>query len=204
MRTLWAAIAAALLLCTPAKSEPSAWHDGAYAGITIGYGAGAFEAEGINLGADGVLAGGYVGYGKIVMPGGVYLGIEADAMLKDLSGSSDVLGINVKGSGDYLASIRGRVGYAVGPALLYATAGPALTTMRLSATDGIDSVADSKRVFGVVGGLGIDAQITPTMTLRLEGLHYWFPDRTLNLDGADVKTGQQETVVRAGISFKLF
>lgn len=204
MRALLAAIGAALLLsCSPLKAdEPSAWHDGAYAGLTAGYSAATLKAADLDLGASGLFAGGFVGYGKIVQ--GVYLGIEADAMLKDLSGSSDVAGITVKGSGEYLASIRGRIGLPIGPALLYATAGPAMTTLKLSATDGLDSVKGSERVFGVVGGAGISAQITPAVIIRLEGLHYWFPDKNLSLDGLDVKTRQEETVIRAGIAFKIW
>jgi len=206
MRTLVAAIAAVCLslgACQSVKAdEPSAWHDGAYVGITAGYSAATFKAETLDLAANGLFGGGYAGYGKIVQ--GIYLGIEVDAMLKQLSGSSDIMGITVKSSGDYLASIRGRVGLPVGPALLYATAGPAMTTMKLSASDGVDTISGSERVFGVVGGVGIDAQITPSLVLRLEGLHYWFPDTKLNMDGTGIATRQEETVIRAGLAFKLW
>jgi outer membrane immunogenic protein len=121
---------------------------GAYFGINAGYitatkdtanTAGVFRTrDGTQVGTyastghlprDGFTGGGQVGYNYQFTPGsGFVVGVEADAAYTDLrrtsSFNSSVLGVNsYRQSGDYLGTVRGRVGYAVDRTLFYGTGG---------------------------------------------------------------------------------
>jgi outer membrane immunogenic protein len=121
---------------------------GAYFGINAGYitstkdvanTAGAIRTStGIPLGnystsvplqRDGFTGGGQVGYNHQFTPGsGFVVGVEADAAYTDLRGrnsyKSNLAGTNsFRQSGDYLGTVRGRVGYAFDRTLVYATGG---------------------------------------------------------------------------------
>jgi len=98
---------------------PSIWH-GLYAGVHVGFGDG-----------DGVLGGGQVGYNW--QSGRVVYGIEADfaasSIEEGVSGCiSSSMGSRIcahaSASLDWLATVRGRIGYLIDPRILaYATAG---------------------------------------------------------------------------------
>jgi outer membrane immunogenic protein len=121
---------------------------GAYFGLNAGYitstkdeanTAGVFRgADGSPIGSytstvtlprDGFTGGGQLGYNYQLTPGsGFVVGVEADAAYTDLRRnygfSSTILGVNTyRQSGDYLGTVRGRVGYAVDRTLFYATGG---------------------------------------------------------------------------------
>jgi outer membrane immunogenic protein len=78
---------------------------------------------------DGFTGGGQVGYNYQFTPGsGFVVGVEADAAYTDLHGrnsfKSNLAGTNsFRQSGDYLGTVRGRVGYAFDRTLVYATGG---------------------------------------------------------------------------------
>lgn len=85
--------------------------------------------------------------------GGWVLGIEGD--------------VNFANEIDYLATIRGRLGYAMGPTLIYATGGVAF----IGADDAFE---DSDSETGWVAGVGIEHKIKPNLSIGLEGLYYDF------------------------------
>lgn len=217
MRSIAFAAAVSLLALTACKGQATAeplghianppgaqnWsHAGPYAGITVGYSSQVFEAATLDLGSHGAFAGGYLGFGGIV--NGMYLGIEGDATLRDVKGKMADSAFSVTASNNYLASIRARAGLPVGHTLLYITGGPAWTDTKLKATDGFVTAEERQSMLGLAAGAGIEAYITPTMHIRLEGLHYVFPDKKLDFSSSDaVKLGQQETVIRVGLGFKL-
>jgi outer membrane immunogenic protein len=133
---------------------PAVWQ-GLYGGLHIGSSSGEDE--------DGVVAGAQVGYNWQWSPSILY-GVEADISLAD-------------GDVDWLASIRGRVGYLIEPRLLaYVTAGLGF------ANDQHGTESD------FVVGLGVEGRITTNTSVRLEYLNY---------NDLDI------SVVRAGINIKL-
>lgn len=67
---------------------------------------------------------------------------------------------------DYLASVRGRLGYALGNTLLYGTGGVAFV--------GLDNGFDDET--GWVAGGGIETKVRPNLSLGLEALYYDFDD----------------------------
>jgi outer membrane immunogenic protein len=80
----------------------------------------------------------------------------------------------------WLASARGRVGYAWGPSLLYVTGGAAWTDVKYTGSTtavaalGIFPASFSTTFSGPVVGGGYEWMMTPNWTLRAEFLHYWF------------------------------
>jgi outer membrane immunogenic protein len=99
----------------------------------------------------------------------VVFGVEADVSFAD----------NI----DYLASLRGRLGYASGNFLIYATAGVALAQFADDSVNfsignksfALDSGSDDAEVGFVVGG-GVEYKVRPNWSIGLEGLYYIFDD----------------------------
>jgi len=102
------------------------------------------------------------------------LGIEGDVNFVDAD--------NV----DYLSSIRGRIGYAAGPTLFYATGGVAF----ISLDDGFDS----ETFTGYTIGGGIEHKLRENVSIGLEALYYNFEDDS-DVDGLDA------TTVRARLTY---
>jgi len=84
---------------------------------------------------------------------------------------------DVQTSIDWLASIRGRLGVAFDPVLIYATGGVAWphANATFTSSDGGKTAAPLRftSAGGVVGG-GVEWKFNPNLSLRLEGLHYIF------------------------------
>ena len=149
---------------SPNYDMPPIW-GGLYGGVNVGHA----DADGDK----GVVGGVQLGYNwranKIVY------GIEGDI---SASGEHSI---------DWLASVRGRLGYLIQPRLLlYGTAGVGLveSSGRGSGTDG-----------AFVWGLGVEGKINPTMSARLEYLSY----------NTDSTQAHADTigVIRAGLNIKL-
>jgi opacity protein-like surface antigen len=124
----------------------------------------------------GGLVGATLGYNW--QQGMMVFGLEGDYSWADISGSSPVCGPNTAtphpcGTGlDALGTLRGRVGYAMGPSgsvLPYITGGLAIGDIR-----GWDSLVSSEgsgfRV-GWTAGVGVEAKIAPQWTVKAEYLH---------------------------------
>jgi outer membrane immunogenic protein len=197
-RMLALAMAAAGLAATPAVADnrgggphyygqpyPLSWH-GSYAGVHLGFGDG-----------DGVVGGGQVGYNW--QSGRFVYGIEGDfsfsSMEEEASGCIPGAGCVFAGASlDWLATVRGRVGYLIDPRILaYATAGFGIAAW--SAEAGITGPAfeDTRIRFDgtetdFVFGLGVEGKINEAMTARLEFLGF----SDFDID-----------IVRVGLNFKL-
>jgi len=100
---------------------------------------------------------------------------------------NDHLVLGVEGDVDfaddinYLATLRGRIGYAAGPTLFYATGGVAFF-------DADDINGDSVGLTGYVVGGGIEHKLRENVSLGLESLYYNFEDDSEASDNADFYT----------------
>jgi outer membrane immunogenic protein len=184
---------------------------GLYAGVLGGYSAAdlglSAEGEGVSL-ADSALSLGVVVGFQVRLDQHTIVGLEADGLFMDVSGSlsgetPEGVSVTVRSSNKYLASVRGRVGLPIGPALLYGTGGVAFTDAKASATEGDLVIRDHHFSTGWVAGGGLELGVTNTVGVRLEGLHYWFPDQKLTLDSQPIGKEDQFTTVRAALVFKL-
>jgi outer membrane immunogenic protein len=176
---------------------------GAYVGVTGGYSAAVFEAEEIDFGGQDPFVGVYTGYTFATRNGGGQLGwmfgIEGDYLLTSIETAQQEGGFSLKADSDYLASIRARAGVTWGPVALYTTGGVAFMEQTVT----INGAKDSKDLVGFAGGLGAEAEITRTLTIRLEALHYRFDAEDFNVGGDTIEASTDQTIVRAGLGFKL-
>jgi outer membrane immunogenic protein len=152
---------------TPADYMPAITWAGFYVGAHVGAAFNNddsfFSYEGFRYDASNDdttwLAGVQVGY-NWQRPDGLVLGVEGDVSFAD----------NV----DYLATIRGRIGYAVGQTLVYATGGAAFVGLSDNHhfEDLSFKVDDSDT--GWVAGLGFEYKLRQNVSIGLEGLYYNF------------------------------
>jgi outer membrane immunogenic protein len=129
--------------------------------------------------------------------GGLLLGIEGDIAFAD----------NI----DYLASVRGRAGWATPNWLFYGTAGVAFIDTNtnfavVSADDGPFGFKVGNTDTGFVGGGGIEYRVGPSLSLGVEGLYYNFGSDTHNfVTGADepfaLKDDLDFAVVRGRLTY---
>ena len=121
-----------------------------------------------NNDTSGVFGGGQIGYAYQL--GNIVIGPEADIGGMDLNASTGEAGgvgaVSAIRSGFYF-DITGRLGYALGPALVYIKGGYAYYGGSLSVNDGVGSASHSD-LGGWTGGGGIEYQITPVWSLKAE------------------------------------
>lgn len=91
------------------------------------------------------------------------LGVEASlSLLGDEIEDTDLT--------EYLASLRGRIGYGTNDTLFYATGGVAFLKYADEFIDG----ADEETAVGFVVGAGIERKLTSNISIGVEGLYYDF------------------------------
>lgn len=184
------------------QSASPEWNrTGFYVGAVAGYSTLVLEAEGIDLANGKLMLAPLVGFNVRVSPQ-LVMGLEADWVFTDVGASSSIEGITVTTSSRHVISVRGRAGVPVGPALLYLTAGPAWQKTKIGATDGVESLSDSEWQLGLAGGGGIELELTRSLAVRAEALHYIWRDKDAPF--ADVLNSEnQMTTARLGLVFKL-
>jgi outer membrane immunogenic protein len=130
-------------------TPPIMW-SGLYIGANVG--AGWDDSDEVEIADDAfLLGGGHLGF-NWQTPSNLVVGIEGDVnFLEDV---------------DYLATVRGRLGYAFGPTLLYATGGAAFI--------GFDEDFGDETDTGWVAGLGLERKWADNVSFGLEGLYYSF------------------------------
>jgi len=159
---------------------------GFYIGANGGYGWGRtnwlFTAVGTtaNHNPSGGLAGGQIGY-NWQWTNWVF-GVEADGDWANIRGSTPCPNpaFTCFSNTRDLATFRGRIGYAAGPALFYGTGGAAYANSYYSAllpggvpTAGTPGVFSTDR-WGYAAGAGIEYGFTPNWSAKLEYMHYGF------------------------------
>jgi outer membrane immunogenic protein len=155
---------------------------GLYGGLNVGFG----DADGAD---GGIVGGGQIGYNW--QNGRIVYGVEADISFTDIGTSIDLGWASADASLDWIATLRGRLGYLIDPRLMvYGTAGigwaHASWDVRVLSLHESGSETNS----GFVIGLGGEYKINETMTTRIEYL-----------------TGAEDIgdfgIIRAGLNFKL-
>ena len=129
----------------------------------------------------GSLYGGVQAGYNYVLPSQLLLGIEADITFPNFQTYTDGLiftgatpqGTTVTDQIDYIATLRGRFGYAFDHWLIYGTGGFAWSQARFSETPGVASDEDTILLTrtGWALGLGAEVAIAPNWTARIEYLY---------------------------------
>lgn len=204
-------------------AEPAA-HDwsGLYIGAHVGYGEAFFngcvscggdqdeDLDASDLDLSDVVGGGHLGYN--FQMDSLVLGIEADFTWAGFDDSANEAGGSggdrINGDVDYLASIRARAGYAMDDILVYATGGVAFTEAEIEGEQhGNFDNAKFNDVGGVVGG-GVEWAASDMVSLRAEGLYYFFGDKEDVSDWHSAYDGEEfefddAFVLRVGASIHL-
>jgi len=182
---------------TVATAEEPKWHrGGAYIGALAGYDVSILKTEGIDFANGKLMGGAFAGYSWRVQ--GIILGLEADWIFTNISASSSTEELFLKASTDHLITARARAGIPLGPALIYLTAGPAWQHARLTVNE---ATAREWHLGAAVGG-GIEVELTRSLFIRAEALHYIFPANGAPL-ASFFESENQHTTARIGLGFKL-
>ncbi|MCF8477281.1 MAG: porin family protein [Pseudolabrys sp.] len=174
----------------PAYVAPAAYNwTGPYIGINGGYAWGG--------GKDGGLVGGTLGYNYQTGPW--VFGLEGDWDWTNIKGSTACAAGTCTVKNHWLATARGRLGYAMGTngnILPYVTGGAAFGDIENSVS-GVGTVSDTSAGWTV--GAGLEAAISGPLTAKIEYLY-------VDLDNGPTLAGQgsnlQSNIVRAGLNYR--
>lgn len=202
----------------PMFGGPTVNWTGAYAGAEGGYGWGTSrhsDNTGFNsgsFGASGGLVGGTLGYNWQLPNNPFVVGVEGDMSWADMSGSTGgaCSGACSTKLSD-LGTVRGRVGYAVGTWMPYATGGLAFGDLSGSegGAAGASGAGSTYRV-GWTAGAGVEDAFAPHWSAKLEYLHVdlgtgpVFDDTFAGGGGAAEHVSFQTDIVRGGINYKFW
>lgn len=162
-------------------SPPNDW-TGFYAGVLGGYGFGNMNTTiaGTTTGtpSNGVLAG--VTVGANMQIDSYVLGVEGDINWSGQSGNATCAGATCNTDLDWVGSVRGRLGYAIDPALLYVTGGVAVARANTSVSPVTAGTTGSysDTYTGWTLGAGAEAALTEHLSAKLEYAYSDFGDRT--------------------------
>ncbi|MER9433327.1 outer membrane protein [Mesorhizobium sp. M0618] len=188
---------------------------GAYVGAQIGYGWGDVDSHDSEIGSgfsdwsdswksNGVLGGIHLGYNQAF--DSYVLGVEGDIEGSGASGSVDsVFAGTIKTKIDVQGSLRARLGYAMGPALLYATGGLAVAHFHTNYDDGATTDSTSNTKAGWTVGAGVEYAFSPKWTTRVEYRYSdfgTFTDNPATDSGFNYPTDVKTQAVRVGFSYK--
>ena len=148
---------------------------------------------------NGGLFGGYAGYNW--QYGAWVFGAEGDINGVWNDETFNILGLGVNVGTDYLASLRGRAGYAFDRTLIFATGGVAFTQFSAEANlgNGVSLNADQS-LTGWTIGAGAEYAFTNNWIGRLEYRYYDFSDDVIDNFG-DVKLETNTLTVGAAYKF---
>jgi high affinity Mn2+ porin len=210
------AAAADLALKAPAYKVVYDW-TGFYIGAHTGYGGGKSNAvlsDPAIATSDnrfsGIIGGVQAGY-NVRLPSGLLIGVEADMtfpsyMLSNFTASSlTTARSGISEQWDYTGTARGRVGYASGPWLAYATGGLAWAGERFLNTPAVGD--DEKHInvrLGWVVGAGVEYAFAPHWTARLEYLYSQYDRANVRFpSGTQYNSTLDFQQIRIGLNRKL-
>lgn len=166
---------------------------GAYVGGTVNYDWGRFDSSTEGRNAKGLGGGLYGGYN--MQDGQIVYGGEADIQLGHEKGSA---GAGITGKQGVNGSIRARVGYDAGPAMVYGTAGLAISNTKLSDA----TTKDERTALGYTVGAGVETFVTDNVTARVEYRYSDYQKKNFDLSGGNVSRGFDDHSVRVGMGVK--
>jgi outer membrane immunogenic protein len=178
---------------------------GFYAGVNLGYGMGTASASalpGIAIKPKGFLAGGTFGYNW--QSGALVYGIEGDLDYSAVKGSvaCGVL-VTCEVANPWLATFRGRLGYAMDRWLPYVTAGAAYGKVKASETAlGGVAVSSSSNQLGWAFGAGVEYAFMGSWTAKLEYLHVDLGHFDAGPAPVVNNVSFKENIIRAGLNYK--
>ncbi len=192
---------------------------GLYIGAHAGYGRAPTHAvltdpflatAATNSTLSGMIGGVQAGY-NWRLPSGFLFGVEADLTFPNYLISNAVVAVlstpasSVVEQLDYVGTVRGRLGYASGHWLLYATGGLAYAGERFVNSPPIgDKEKHIKVRAGWAAGAGVEYAFAPHWTARLEYLHNRFEQGNIKLaSGTQYSSSLDFQSIRVGLNRKI-
>ena len=177
---------------------------GFYVGAHLGGGWGSAEPRGLSsdpVSLDGFLGGIHGGYN--FQFGQFVVGAEIDGSWTGQDGMRfyPASGAAIGADMDWMASMRGRLGYAWDNFLFYGTAGLGLSSLGVDTAGPAGFSGTREQMMGLVYGAGVEMQLTPQVSARFEALRYNFRDETHATTAGGLNFGPDVTTVRAGINW---
>jgi outer membrane immunogenic protein len=159
-----------------------------------------------NYDLSGGLVGGTVGYNWQITPW--VLGIEGDIDWADIKGSAACPNpaFSCETKNNWLATVRGRFGYAIDNWLIYGTAGGAFGDVKLSVPGPVAFPGQTITRSGWTAGGGIEYGITPNLSVKAEYLYVDLGTATCDVGNcsatASASSPFRVSVVRAGLNWR--
>jgi outer membrane immunogenic protein len=182
---------------------------GFYIGINGGGGFGNSNFLDPVLGNSGSfnISGGLIGatVGANYQIGQFVLGIEGDGDWQNFDGTTangSCAGVGCESKSNWLATARGRAGYAWDRVLFYGTGGAAFANVQAGA--GALPFQSSTQT-GWTAGLGVEYAFAPNLTAKVEYLYVGLPNAPCGLGSCGSTTttvSLNESVIRGGVNFK--
>jgi outer membrane immunogenic protein len=178
---------------------------GFYAGINAGYGFGSsdWSAPVASTKPKGFLAGGTVGYNW--QSGAIVYGLEGDFDWQNVKDDVVCAGVfKCETSSNWLATFRGRVGYAFDRWLPYVTAGGAYGNVKatVSTAAGVELASGSNSQLGWTVGAGIEYAFMGNWSAKVEYLYVDLGSFNAAIAPAVNNVSFTENIVRAGLNYK--
>jgi outer membrane immunogenic protein len=191
----------------PAYIAPAFTWTGFYVGINGGYGWGTSNwTSGVTTGSPkpkGGLIGGTIGYN---LQTGVWVwGLEGDFDASFIDGTAigtgACAGVGCETKNTWLATGRGRLGYAFDRFLPFVTGGAAFGTIKMTPASGL-SETDTK--IGWTAGAGLEYAFTGSLSTKIEYLYADLGKTTCEAATCGVATdvSYKTNIVRAGINYR--
>jgi high affinity Mn2+ porin len=157
----------------------------------------------------GMIGGVQAGY-NVQLSSGIVLGAEADITFPNYLASNSIAALlatprsDVVEQLDYAGSLRGRIGYASGHWLAYATGGLAWAGERFVNTPAIGSEEKELNVrLGWAAGAGVEYAFAPHWSLRLEYLYSRFEQADIRFPSAtQISSSLDLQSIRVGLNRK--
>ena len=194
----------------PRKAAPYApayyapvW-SGFYAGVNAGYGWASTNITNStgSSNLNGFVYGGQVGYNW--QAGNLVYGLEGDmqgsSQKRSDTGTIGGIAFTVDQKLPWFATARGRLGYAMGPWMLYATGGAAWVNYKLTVSAlGASASDNSTKAAFTVGG-GVEWMMMQNWSAKLEYLYIDTGNTTTTLFGTTFSGRAKDNVVRVGLN----
>lgn len=180
---------------------------GAYIGITGGYGWGttrwtnnAAVTTG-DFGTDGGMIGGTIGYNWQARGSNLVFGIEGDWSWADISGTTTAAcGTGCTSTVNWLATVRGRVGYAHNNFLLFASGGVAFADINKFIGGAVNT---SQTEVGWTVGAGVEAALNRSWSAKVEYLFVSFDASDVFFAPTGIISNFNDIhIVRAGLNYR--
>jgi outer membrane immunogenic protein len=197
-----AAFAADLPVKAPyAPVAPIPTWTGFYAGVNVG---GAWANGGAGSGnVSGVIGGGQLGYNW--QAGQVVFGVEGDfqgSSQKQTDTIATGIGpVTAEQKLPWLATLRGRLGYAPGPVMFYVTGGAAWVNYDLSLSSAAGSRSDNTTLSAWTIGGGVEWMFLPHWSTKVEYLYVDTGNQDVSLFGITASGRAKDNIIRAGLNY---